>query len=763
MSAAIYLVAFFAGASAVAALGYFAREFLVVFLGSEMSLAVLLFGWLTGFAAGARAAGTRIAAAFRPAYLLSVFLAAWLVCFPVAILAVRISRAIAGVEVAAPAPLWKLICVGLVFVGPLAALMGAVVVALRRLGEAAFPVGRAAVAVGVAAGLGGMAGGAIFTFFLAGRVGPFEYGFAVYVPGAVCIIAVVRAAASHRALAARTATAASLGVAMLATLAGAMWLSGNGARLDRNSALARMRTIARGVSIDSAESRFQNVTLALDAGRYTIYGNGQALHTFPEPLSNELTAGFVLTQAADRERVLVVGGGLELAKAVLEAGAGHVDYVAVDPAVINAAAEHLDGEVAAAPASPGLEVVRHIDARRFVARAGGYDGPYSCILLAVGMPRSLFLDRFYTQELMSDAAGALKSGGILAIKLPEEASDDAEDIARRRASVYRTTKSVFPNIVATPGTPALLIASRANDVVTTSAEELIRRYLARRARSSIFPDAFERLLPSEATAEINDELAGRKGPVNSQSRPATGALIQSMPEMRSGSPAGALVAKVLAVPERSLFLAFLAVGVVVAVPVAVRRRGGAAMALGVAYTGFSAALVMIVIIYVFQLTHGSLYIWMGALLGGFAAGGGGGAFLGVKFARKRGAPVVAQMVVAAACLHMLLLLWLSAGEIIGASPGMFLWMACVAGLAAAFELMIATELSRNGGVAGMRGRLEGLSVLGASLGAIAAGVVIVPVVGPFYALGLAAGLKVVSVMCALLAPAADRPPLEISL
>ena len=66
---------------------------------------------------------------------------------------------------------------------------------------------------------------------------------------------------------------------------------------------------------------------------------------------------------------------------------------------------------------------------------------------------------------------------------------------------------------------------------------------------------------------------------------------------------------------------------------------------------------------------------------------------------------MAQAAAVAAYLLMLLALLLPALGIVLISPWEFLFMAGVAGLAAAFELQIATELSRHKGMAGMRGRL----------------------------------------------------------
>ncbi|MHC4713716.1 MAG: spermine/spermidine synthase domain-containing protein [Planctomycetota bacterium] len=756
MAVALSIAAFFCGGFAIVSQSYLAREFLVVFLGNEMSLAVLFFGWFSGVAAGAAVARLKYLSRLAPAMFLICMLLLWAVLLPTALLAVRMSRSILDVAPGTYAPLWKMLLVALLFVAPFSSFVGLTFVTLCRIRQEfahrQTPVG----SVYVAEAVGGVAGGVLFTFVLAGNVAPFTFAFAAFAPlGALIALFLYRSC--HRFLRTGVAFRTAFGALLVCAVATVLWLSGRGGVVDNNSHVARMATITRGVVMAHRESRYQDLTAVLLAGQYSVLGNGEMLTTFPERHLNEMEAGLVLTQHGSPREVLVVGGGLEFAASVLEYGAERVDYVDIDGEAVAMSLPFLDARVRDAAASPGL-LVHNVDARVFVSNAARQGARYDCVFLRAGEPTTLLLNRLYTKEFFLGVRGCLSESGVLALPVTLAGSYLGGDVGRYAGDVYRTLASVFPEIVATPEVRSMLIAGAREGVVTTSIDVLTERFGERGVQPSLFPAAFGLLFPPERTAEINDELRALPGRVNTDRRPTTYAANLALWAAYSDSRLAGLLASLPARAPWAVAAVLICVAVFVGAPALLRGRSAAAASLAVLYTGLAAMSTTILLIYALQVVAGFVYEWIGALSASFIVGTAvGGAFGTAAAGRRRMLPAaelsaVAAPLVIVGALHALQ--WLP----LAASTGAILVLACLAGIVTGFEFPVAAGVLHSAGFDARRAgsRLEAMDHLGACAGAILTGIVLVPALGITGSLLLVAGVKVVSLSCALRAGLAGR-------
>lgn len=754
MAGVLAVTAFFCGAYALMSQSYLAREFLVVFLGNEMSLALLLAGWLAGVASGARLARAKIVAGARPAFVLLCALPAWVVIFPVAVLVVRLSRAIFGVTPGMLAPFWKLLLASFLLAGPFAAFVGFTFVTVCRVWQAASAErgGRAVGLVYVAEALGGVTGGAVFTFVLAGRAGPFSFALAAYPVLGVLVVYLAAAFVGKRLLPRGLGISLGVGTGLVAAVGGGLAAAGRGAVLDWNTHVARMATIADGVVMSGRESRYQNVTAMLLSGQYTIYGNGEAMATFPERLLAEREAYLVLAERGAPADVLVVGGGGEFVAAVVSYGVERVDYVELDPAAVEIAAEFLEAAPLAALESPGVRI-HYGDARRFMAEAARRGGAYDVIFVRAPAPSTLLVNRLYTQEFMLDARACLREGGVFAVPVTLAGSYLGGEVGRYAGDIYRTMESVFDEVLATPEIESVFLASAGAGVLTSSVEELSRRFGESGARSSLYPDAFGLAFPPERTESTNDELkALPESPVNTDWRPTTYAANLALWAKFSASPIGGWLAGLAKWPPWLLFGVVLLLACAAAGLVFVRTKASSASALGVFYTGWAAMSMTVLLLYAFQVTCGYVYEWIGVLAGAFMAGtvvgGLSGTFLGRGIRRM----LAAEAAVLASPLIVAGALWVAKDAV---SPSASAWLVVgltgLAGLVTGFEFPVAAAVLRRGGAtAGAAGgALETADHLGACLGAILTGVALAAALGIWWSLMLVAAVKCVSAVCVL--------------
>ena len=741
MAFAVFIIGAFCGAFAVAAQAYLAREFLSVFRGNEMSLAVLLAGWLAGVAAGARLARARFLLRARPAYVVTLAVLTWVVLFPAAVTVIRVSRGIVGVEPGLLAPLGKIMLAALLFAGPFAAFGGLTFVALCRLAEGVPGRLKPVALVYVAEAVGGMAGGALFTFIFAGRIPPYTFGFAVPVAAAASLIVVVVAARRSGGLARATAASAITGTAIIAIASTALLLTHRDATLERNSGISRMLTIAGGLTVDSRESRYENVTTLLSSGQYTVYGNGEACFTFPEPLLAERDAFLVLCEHADPKNVLVVGGGPDFLQGVLAYGVEHVDYVELDSAVIDAARPFLERRALDALDSPRVSV-QHVDARAFVERAAAEGPRYDVIFVRTGDPSTLLLNRLHTREFLLAARASLRGGGVLVTPATLAEGYLQGEVGRYAGDMYRTMRSVFDEVLVTPDTTALFFGSVGKGTLTPDVATLSERFLRRGVRSDLYPALFASAFPPERTREVNALLAALPpGALNTDWHPTTYVSNLALWARYSGSRLAGLFLKAADAPRAVLFaaLALLAAAGALA---GRRRRGACAPPVAILYTGAAAMSMTVILIYAFQVEYGYVYNWIGALVGAFVAGLAIGGLAGNGAGARRLA--LADMFVTAMPVAMLGVLS-AAPSVVGPDAGRFLilGLAAAAGFVTGFQFPIAAAALQARGAAEREagGILETADHLGACLGALLTGVMIVPALGIWWSLALLAVAK----------------------
>ena len=754
------------------------REAMVVMFGSELAWGVVLFAWLAGVAAGGAVGGWWSRRSGRPVAGLVVVLLVLGGLSLAELVAFRELRSWLGVRPGELVPVAGLAVAALLAVAPAGALVG---LAFPLACQAADTLSRALAGDGAPrAGLlgdiyalesaGSLVGGVLFSFVLLEHWPPLTIALAA---------AAFTAFASAGLLVAMQRAAWAYLVAGLAGGAAAVALLQGGA-LDAALNQRRWHNIAPGYTLQAtAESRYQNLAVLERLGQHSLFGDGHLESDFPDPYSFAPLAHFALCEHPAPRRVLLIGGGAEgLLQEVLRHPVERVDYVEPDPRRLELVERYLAPEDEAALHDPRVHV-HHTDARHFVkTQAGAFD----VTLARLPEPLSARAARFYTAAFSAELRSALREPGLLVTTVAATPTSLTDTSAHYVASVRATLATHFAEVVVGWDTPALVLAATEPGFVTTDGELLAARYAERGLESPYFHPALlagglDWLAP-ERVAQRAAELDAVAGPVVStdlhprvyldrlvlwQSRGdarTAGAIswLQRVPAWAAGLVLALLPAGVLA-------LGWLRRTRAAAGPGWFARAG---LVSAVATTGLVTMALSIVWLFAYQNLYGVVYQQIGLLVAVLM----GGLVIGCRLAsrrRVRDEPksdcrwarrrlvVVEVLLIGLAAAPPVLLPVLAGWQTTPATlTAIELVLLALVGLTgvlggATFALAGALQAGAGRSLAGTAGTLIAADHLGACLGALLTGILLVPVFGIATTAGLLAGVKVLSLVLLLVA------------
>ena len=550
--------------------------------------------------------------------------------------------------------------------------------------------------------LGSVLGGVLFSFVLVERLSHFGI---LYVPAALNLAAaglLAAVAGRWRMLAGVTAlAAAAIGVA-------AVW--------DLDALSTAIRYPAQQV-VDRGHSPYGNLVVTRAAGQYRFLENGVELFSTDNTERVEETVHYAMAQRPHARRVLLVSGGISgTAREILKYPVEAVDDVELDPRVIEVARRLLPERLD----DPRIHVFP-TDGRLHVKRSRGQ---YEVVILDVPDPSTSQINRFYTREFFAEVRRALVPGGVVSIALAHEYEGYlSPEMARVLATLHRTLREVYANVLLIPGGKIYLLASD-GELTGDVAGRLEAAGIPTRWVNRAYLAA---MLTPGRTAGLQRALAA-DGPVNRDFNPILYyyqlRYWMSQFRFRFGLLEGAL-------------LVLLAVYLVRLRPVP----------LAVFATGFAASALEVVLLFGFQILYGSVYRQMGLIVTMFMLGLGLGSLGMTRALPRRGRASLAWLLAAlalyAACLPLALVgLGRLGAEMTPAAsqvavPLLTLLLAVLVGMA--FPLAAKLDFQ---GVAATASRLYTADYVGACLGALLVSTLLIPLLGVATVCLLTAGLAI---------------------
>lgn len=735
------------------------RELLVIFIGNELSSAIILANWLLLEAAGSFFLGRKVKelGLQKRGYVLLQLLVS--ILLPLTIYGVRCLRDFMGLSTGEGASLLQIFFWTGVLLAPFGVVDG-VMFALACSLHSDFAkktvasIGR----VYLYEALGGVAGGIIYTFFFI----PFFTSFQVAFLGGILnlISALLLVSTGEERRTARSKILAGILWPILIGNVMALFLSGAGS-LEKSS----LDRLWRGLQVlESRWSPYGNVTVGRREEQLTFFSNGIPICNTPVPdiaLVEEMVHYPLLFSPSPR-RVLIIGGGFGgVITEVLKHPVEEVHYTEIDPLIIQLVKENLTPLTRQEIKDPRVRI-HPLDGRLYIKTT---PQKFDLVLLNLPGPSTLELNRYYTVEFFGEIFHQLRERGVLALSMPGSEAYLSLEMRDLNLSLIQSLREVFPSVHIIPGGVNFILASAAADAELPLPDGFISRLKDRKISTQFLTDFQIRFKLQKQRQQWLEDSLRRGGPVrlnrdanpsglyygiaywNAQFHPFLQIFWGRVKELRLWH---------LATPL--LLLICLA-------PIIKRKRGGdwtkEALVWVVATTGFFGIAFSILLIFSLQTLYGYAYQWIGLLIATFMGGLALGSWT-MTWALER----IRKFARTLCWVEVFIISWATMGMVLLAlfySPGLaprslsatgfVLVLNGMAGFLVGLEFPLSSGIfiRSEEGVSRTAGILYGVDLFGAWAGSLLVGVLLIPVLGILQTCALVIFLKLASLLLAVIA------------
>jgi len=375
--------------------------------------------------------------------------------------------------------------------------------------------------------------------------------------------------------------------------------------------------------ISTTESRYGEIVVLKTGTQYSIYSSGKYLFSYPDPETEELRVHLPFTLHERPERALIVGGSPALIREVLRYPVKEVDYVEIDPVVIEISRSILNENDLQLLNDPRVGIYA-MDARKYIKEA---EGKYDLIILNIPGPETANLNRFYTVEFFKETQKILNESGILYLSLPTSFGYIGRRMQMTNGSVFASIKQVFPYVVVSSEEYGIIAGSRKK--IEIDPEVLSKRFTDRNLNTRSFRPFIIRDAFSPLKVMMVEERLGKVRQINTDMRPVSYLYNMMLwSEMHGGRWLNAIL-------DMSTESIIIVMGILLILPALICRFSKKEALYLISTTGFLTMAVSIIIILAFQSSRGYVYEAIGILTGTFMLGSamGGYIFTGYKHSR----------------------------------------------------------------------------------------------------------------------------------
>ena len=442
------------------------RELIVVFSGNEISFGLILATWLFWTAVGSGFLGRLAPRTGNPRRLMAGLQGLMAVVLPASILAVRASKAViphTSGEILGPGPIFltslAILSIPCLVSGLLFA-VGSQVYARETQGSNV----EATSSVYLLEAAGSGAGGLLASLMLIRYFSALE-------------IALVLSFLNFLAMAALTVRRPRGRIAAYAAIIFSfvfLLFPFVNPRLERMS----LAWLWKGFNlVATRNSIYGNLALVQTGSTSTLFENALVVFSVPDPAAAEEAVQFALLQHPSPKSLLLIGGGVNgsLVQALQHASLERVDYVELDPTILDLAQSHFPGEWALIRSDPRVRT-HHMDGRLFLKTT---PDKFDVIILNLPDPQTAQLNRFYTVEFFREVAARLPPTGIFSFQIRAAEDYISPELADFLRCLRKTLSEVFPEISYIPGGTAHFFATSHSGFLATGPQELVARLQAR--------------------------------------------------------------------------------------------------------------------------------------------------------------------------------------------------------------------------------------------------------------------------------------------
>ena len=486
------------------------RELLMVFHGNELSIGIILASWMMWVGIGSYVGARWVERVAQPVRCLVAAAIAVLLLLPVTVLAIRSLRGLFDVLPGTYLSLQDMLLSCLLVLAPVCLVLGVEFILLARLWREqnqALDTTAAGKTYSAEAG-GTVVGGILFSFVLVQYTNSFQSTFIATGLLVVALLALTRNPCDADGL--KTVSWRWRAPLWSACVAAAILWPFLG-QLDTWAHRLQWHLFAPHHSLmETHTSKYGTIYVVQREGQYSFFQSGHLIFSAAGPEAETAAledregaefAHFALTQHADPERVLLIGGGLRgTLREMIRHPINLIDYLEMDDVLVNAARPYVAKETLDALDDPRVRL-QHVDGRLFVKAT---DETYDLIIADVPDPATAVLNRYYTKEFFREASERLNPGGVLVIGAMSTPDLRGSAVANRNATLFHTLDRVFPHVVPVGGRHLFFFASHDPDQISVDPSTLRARFFDRDIATNAFSHhQFDILLEPGPLRRIN--------------------------------------------------------------------------------------------------------------------------------------------------------------------------------------------------------------------------------------------------------------------
>ncbi|MGB9234157.1 MAG: fused MFS/spermidine synthase, partial [Terriglobales bacterium] len=234
--------------------------------------------------------------------------------------------------------------------------------------------------------------------------------------------------------------------------------------------------------VETRNSVYGNLAVVETGGIRSLLENGLVMFNAPDPAAAEEAVHFALLEHPAPKTLLLIGGGAggSLLQALQHPSLERVDYVELDPTVLDLAEKYFPEQWAVARADPRVHV-HHADGRLFLKTT---QQVFDVIIVNLPAPQTAQLNRFYTSDFFREAAEKLADGGVFSFQLHAAEEYVSPDLSTFLRCIVKSLHEAFPVVQTIPGDIVHFFAAKRDGVLAANSAELLARLRARHLKTS---------------------------------------------------------------------------------------------------------------------------------------------------------------------------------------------------------------------------------------------------------------------------------------
>jgi spermidine synthase len=267
--------------------------------------------------------------------------------------------------------------------------------------------------------------------------------------------------------------------------------------------------------VHSLDTPYQYLEIGERDQQYSVIGNGTPLFSFPDLYQAPQWAHMSLSQSPQPESILLLGGGgNDLNHSLIEHKPTTLVCGEMDPGIID-----LLEDIQPTQDINENKVFRQVvtDPRRLLYEM---DERFSTIIVNQPDPSNGLLNRLYTRDFFQLALSKLAPDGVFVITTKGTPNYQSGDVGFYNGTLYWTMRDVFENVIVVPGIDCWFFASPSRTLLSDP-DLLAKRYERTGVEILGFsPDYYSLYYDPQRIARVNRELNdGQYYPRNTDNRP----------------------------------------------------------------------------------------------------------------------------------------------------------------------------------------------------------------------------------------------------